>query len=382
MDVELLIHQGNLLREQRRPHEALACYAQAFVADLDSVSAWNNYGNVMREIGRPDRALPFLEHALRLDPRHEIANFNLAVCYLLLGDYQRGWKQYESRWNFEHLKGTMPNFGFPRWTGQDLKDKTILITGEQGLGDNIQFVRFAMVLHGLGARIKLMVPDTLIPLFGSGEIITQTLGFNDPSPQCDYWVPMMSIPGVIGTTLETLPNPLSYLIPDRSIQMDWAKRLGLKKKLRVGFSWSGRRDTWINQHKSVPFEYIKDMVSRAPTYEWINLQIDASEEESQVLADAGVKLFPGTVSNMSDTAGLLANLDVVISIDSAVSHLAGSMGIPTWLMLNQYATDWRWFLDRNDSPWYPSVRIFRQPAMDQWQPVVDRILGNLALFKI
>ena len=149
MDTELLIAQGNTHREQHQPELALACYAQAFVQQPESASAFNNYGNVMREMGFPDRAQPFLEHAIRLDPTNETSKFNLAVCYLLMGNYQQGWPAYEDRWNFEHLKGALPDLPQPRWTGQSLVGKTILVIGEQGLGDTVQFLRFTTNLRQL-----------------------------------------------------------------------------------------------------------------------------------------------------------------------------------------------------------------------------------------
>jgi tetratricopeptide (TPR) repeat protein len=169
MDTNTLIAQGNDLRAQHRPLEALKCYAQAFVDDPDSSAAWNNYGNVMRECGQPQRAIPFLQHAIILEPTSATAQFNLAVALLQMGNYEHGWRQYETRWNYEHLAGQLPKYTQPRWTGQDLKDKTILVEGEQGHGDNIQFVRFIYNLHTMGAKIKLKVTDSLIPLFAGSH---------------------------------------------------------------------------------------------------------------------------------------------------------------------------------------------------------------------
>jgi hypothetical protein len=382
MDLELLIHQGNEYRAQRLPDLALQCYAQVFATDPNNTSAWNNYGNVMREMGYPDRSIPFLEHCLRLDPQHEQANFNLAVALLLQGDYQRGWAQYERRWQFEHLKGMLPDLPQPRWAGESLRDKTLLIVGEQGLGDCIQFVRFTREVGLQGGRVILVVPDPLIPLFGTNETVIHTTGYEQPLPEFDVWVPMMSMPGVLGVTLENLDPPISYISANPALAQAWQQRLGPKTRMRVGFSWSGRRDTWINQHKSVPFPVILEMIQTNPQYQWINLQIDATPEESAALAEAGVDLYPGTIGNMADTAGLLANLDVVISVDTAISHLSAAMGRPTWIMLNHYALDWRWLLGRGDSPWYPTARLFRQPGMDQWQPVTAQIQRYLKTFTI
>lgn len=380
MTVDDLIEQGNQHRANNEPSQALACYAQAFVEDFNSASAWNNYGNVIREMGYPDRARPFLEQAIRIDPKHVTARFNLAVALLLMGDYEQGWPAYESRWNFEHLAGTLPAYPQPRWQGEDLKGRTILIIGEQGLGDCIQFVRYMEPVQALGARIILQVPTALISLFQIEG--GKTIGFDQPVPDFDVWCPMMSLPAVMKTTVATIPRSLAYIQPAAAAVSDWHQRLGSKTRLRVGVSWSGRRDSWINQHKSVPFELIAEMIRRNPQYQWVNLQVDADEEQSRILAESGVSVYAGTIQCMADTAALIACLDVVISVDSAVSHLSAAMGRSTWIMLNDYAVDWRWFVDRGDSPWYPTVKLFRQPCQGDWTAVLDRIQRFLPTFTV
>ena len=380
MNAEQLVEAGNQCRSENNPGQALLYYAQAYTKDPDNFSAWNNYGNVLRECGRPDRAIPFLETALKIIPDQPTANFNLAVAYLLSGDYARGWPQYETRWNFEHLNGLLPNPPEPRWTGQDLKDKTLLIFAEQGHGDNIQFIRFVRTLIASGAKIKLQINTNLIPLF-SGSPMT----FYSPEQDCgefDYWIPIMSIPGVLGVTLENLPQDLQYIEADKRLTQEWQKRLGFKKRLRVGFCWSGRRDTWINQHKAMPFIEMLTLIKQNPDYEWINLQIDCTPEEEQILIDAGVTSYSGSIRNFGDTAALVHHLDVVLSVDTAIAHLAGAMGRSTWIMLNAYGLDWRWLLDRDDSPWYPSARLFRQPAMGDWKSVREKIHKFLSWNKI
>ena len=381
MDTNYLIAQGNTHREQGLYDDALQCYALAFAQDPDSAAAFNNYGNVQRELGRPDRAVPFLQHAVALEPRNPTAQFNLAVAYLLQGDYARGWPQYESRWSYEHLAGTEPEFPQPRWRGEDIQGKTLLVVGEQGHGDNIQFVRFLYNLHVMGARLKLQVTAGLVPLLESSEIIEWTGTYGDDAGEFDMWVPIMSIPGVLGITLENLPRPVQYLNARSDLAREWLTRLGPKRRLRVGFSWSGRRDNWLNRYKGVPFREILKMIQAHPEYEWINLQIDADPSEEDQLAQAGVTRFPGAVSGFHDTAALITCLDVVVAVDTAVAHLAAALGRPTWLMLNGYATDWRWLLTREDSPWYSTVRIFRQPEYGAWQPVLDRITQYLSWFK-
>ncbi len=375
-----LIEQGNQHRAENQPAQALACYAQAFVADHASAAAWNNYGNVIREMGFPDRARPFLEQAIAIDPGHTTARFNLAVALLLAGDYEQGWKAYEHRWNFEHLAGTLPAYSQPRWQGEDLQGRTILIIGEQGLGDCIQFVRYVEPLQALGARIVLQVPTTLITLFQiSGGI---TIGFDEIVPDFDVWCPMMSLPAVMKTTLDSIPRSLAYIQAAADAVSQWHEKLGQKNRLRVGISWSGRRDTWINQHKSVPFDLVLNMIQRNPQYQWVNLQVDVDEYQSRMLTESGVSMYPGTIHCMADTAALISCLDVVISVDSAVSHLSAALGRPTWIMLNQFAVDWRWLINRGDSPWYPTVKLFRQPEQGDWTTVINRIQRFLPTFTI
>lgn len=382
MNSDQLVEQGNQFRSQGNPEQALACYAQAFVIDRNHASAFNNYGNVLRELGDPRGAIPFLERAISLYPDFKVAKFNLAVSYLLAGDYQRGWPAYEARWDFEHLEGTLPTLPKPRWQGEDLKDKTILVVGEQGHGDNIQFVRFLYHLHQMGGKVLLQVGDSLIPLFSGKGVIDAVYRFDQEPEHYDFWIPIMSIPALIGLTLERMPKSLSYLVAPSSSVANWAKTLGPKTKMRIGICWSGRRDTWINQHKGLPFEKAIELIKRHPQHHWINLQVDCTAEEEAILANLGVLTFPGQVNNFSDTAGLLMHLDVVLSVDTAVAHLAGSLGRSTWIMLNNYAVDWRWLLNTDSSPWYPSAILYRQPGYGNWDAVIDKVSKHLTLVKI
>lgn len=382
MTSQQLIEQGNQLRADRRPRDALTHYAQAFLQDPDSAAAWNNYGNVMRECGEPARSVPFLQHAAILDPNNVTAHFNLAVAWLMMGNWTQGWAQYEWRWQYEHLAGTLPQYPQPRWTGQDLRGRTILVQGEQGHGDNIQFVRFVYNLHLLGARIKLRVTDGLIPLLSNSEIIHSVQRYNDSDTDFDYWIPIMSLPGVLGVTVENLPKPVNYLNPAANLAQAWLQHLGPKTRMRVGIAWSGRRDAWLNTHKGMPFEQALDLIRRHPEVEWVNLQIDATEEESAVLSAAGVRQFPGAIQSFADTAALISAMDVVISVDTAVAHLSGALGRPTWILINWFASCWRWMAKRDDCPWYSTARLFRQPAQDDWQSVIGRVSQYLSWFKV
>ena len=381
MNTEQLIHQGNQAREKNDPELALRYYAQALTEDRNSASAFNNYGNVLRECGDPAGAVPFLQRSIQLAPAHPTAQFNLAVAYLLAGDYVRGWPQYETRWNYEHLAGTLPQFDQPRWTGQDIRDRTVLVIGEQGHGDSIQFIRFLSDIKARGARTVLVADPALIPLF-TGPNVDNIIAFGEPLPTFDYWTPIMSIPGLVGSTAENLASMQYYLTADAKLQQAWQQVLGPKTRLRVGFCWSGRRDTWINRHKAMPFEVILELIRRNPGYEWVNLQVDCTEAEEAELVSAGVVAYPGSIKSFADSAALIMHMDVVLTVDTAVAHLAGALGRPTWVMLSQYALDWRWLLNRDSSPWYTTATLFRQPVMADWQSVTDKIHKFLSWYKI
>jgi hypothetical protein len=382
MHTEQLIAHGNTARDENNPEAALAYYAQAFTQDRHSAAAFCNYGNVLRESGDPEGAIPFLQRSIQLDPNNITTQFNLAVAYLLKGDYARGWPQYEVRWKYEHLNGLLPNLVQPRWTGQDLKDKTILVMAEQGHGDNIQFIRFVGDLASRGGRVVVQVNESLIPLFQHIPSISRLYAPIDIISEFDYWTPIMSIPGVLGTTLENLTHSQFYLKADDRLAKAWLKRLGPKKRLRIGFCWSGRRDTWINRHKAMPLDVMLALIRRNTAYEWINLQADCTPAEEAALIAAGVTVYPGHIPDFAVTAALVHHLDVVIGVDTAVSHLAGALGRPTWVMLNQFGLDWRWLLDRDSSPWYSTARLFRQPKMGDWASVTERIHQYLTWFKI
>ena len=382
VNTEHLIEAGNTCRERNDPEGALKHYAEALTQDRNSASAFNNYGNVLREIGEPAAAIPFLERAIQLAPTAATPNFNLAVALLLTGDYARGWPQYEHRWTFEHLAGTLPTHQQPRWSGQDLKDKTILVIQEQGLGDVIQFVRFIFGLHATGARVILQVNNNLAPLFAGSPVIDKIIDIADTPTDFDYWTPIMSIPRILGVTLQNLPHQLQYLAARADLVRQWQEVLGVKRQLRVGMCWSGRPDSWINRHKGMPFDTALALIKRNPQIEWHNLQAECTPEHVHELEVAGVRCHPGLIKDFGDTAALIHHLDVVISVDTAVAHLAGALGRPTWIPLNWYGTDWRWGLGQDNTAWYPSARLFRQSELGDWDTVTDRIHQYLSWFKV
>ena len=384
MTYQELIDLGITYREQTEPERCLQCFGQAFILEPDSAAAFNNYGNTLREMGQPIRAIPFLQHACLLDPDMSTAQFNLSVALLLSGDLRNGMQQYESRWKFEHLQGLLPELSQPKWRGETLTDKTILVLGEQGHGDIIHFSRFIADLKKYNPqKICFQVGLDMVELISKSDVFqgVEVSDYANGLPKFDTWSMLMSLPIGLNVDYGTLNSPLQYInAPARTVQ-EWSQRLGPKTRQRIGIGWSGRRDTWINRHKAVKFDNIVDLIRRNPDQEWINLQADATNEENSVLASLGVQQYPGTIKDWADTAGLMHHLDLVIGVDTSISHLAGAMGRPLWVMLPQYALDWRWLLDRDDSPWYPSAKLFRQTVRGDWTSVVDRITQYLSWWK-
>ena len=243
-------------------------------------------------------------------------------------------------------------------------------------------MRFLFNLHVAGARVLFQVTDGLIPMLAGSDVVAWVGRYSDTPPEFDYWIPIMSVPGVLGITIENLPKVVSYLNAHQDLFQQWQQRLGPKKRMRVGFCWSGRKDNWLNTHKGMPFDRMTELIRRNPTYEWINLQVDASAEEDAELVALGVTRYPGTIHSFADTAALIAHMDVVLSVDTSIAHLSAALGRPTWLMLNWFAPCWRWMLNRDSSPWYSAMRIFRQPAQDDWTAVTKKIEQYLSWFKV
>lgn len=382
MNSHQLVNQGNQLRSEDQYHEALAHYARAFVDDPENKDAWNNYGNVLREIGEPRRAIPFLQHACALDPEFVTAQFNIAIASLLAGDYKLGFEQYEWRWKYEHLANTKPQHQKPEWQGEDLQGKTILVQSEQGFGDVIQFSRFLYDLHLRGADILFVCMTGLVPLFQPSYVIKQCTADLDSLGDFDYWVSIMSLPRILGITQDTIRHDLSYIESQPEYINSWATRLGTKTKMRVGICWSGRRDNWVNRYKGVPVEHFIALTKKFPQHEWISLQAEVYETENEQISNSSIKSFPGSIQTWADTAGLVHHLDLVISVDTSVAHLSGAMGRPTWIPLTKFAVDWRWGTQGNQTPWYPSAQLFRQQEFGDWNTVFEKLVKFLDYYKV
>ena len=312
----------------------------------------------MYEIKRLDEAQACFERALKIKPDYAEAHCNWALCRILVGDFDHGWKSNEWRWETAHLRKEKRNFVQPLWLGSnEITGKTILLHSEQGFGDTIQFCRYVPLVAERAARVILEVPESLRELMetltGSAQIVPK----GEPLPQFDLHCPLMSLPLAFKTRLESIPCATPYLGALPSAVKSWNARLGQRRRSRVGLVWSGRPEHKNDHNRSLKLSTLLPLLDCDVTF--ISLQREVRPGDAATLKGLDIVHFGGELKNFSDTAAIISNLDVVISVDTSVAHLAGALGTPVWILL-PFVPDWRWLLDREDSPWYPTARLFRQ----------------------
>jgi hypothetical protein len=329
-------------------------------------------------------ALDSYDRALSLRPDFADAHYNEAICRLLLGDFKRGWQKHEWRWATAQLQNAKRNFPQPLWLGsQEIKGRTILLHAEQGLGDTIQFCRYAPLLAERGANVILEVQKPLRELVTTLGGAMRVTSRGDPLPAFDLHCPLLSLPLACETRLETIPSQTPYLSAVESKTRAWQARLGAHERPRVGLVWAGspRKElpgaNRIDSQRSIAFDQL------APLFEIAACEFYSLHKGDDALEQLRASAWRHAVvdrtdelQNFSDSAALIENLDLIISVDTSVAHLAGALGKPLWL-LNRYNTCWRWLADREDSPWYPTARLFRQDATREWTLVMARVAAAL-----
>ena len=370
---------ANILRDLGRFDEALFNYEQAITLDPSHVNAHINRSNTLREVGRPEEALDSIDQIIKLDPHHALANFNKACLKLLMGDYEEGFLLYEWRWQSGQI-GNARNFIQPLWLGyQPISGKTLLIHAEQGLGDTIQFCRYAPMAVALGAKVILEVPKPLVSLLSTLKGDIEVVEQGKPLPDFDLHCPMMSLPLAFRTTVQSIPADIPYLFADTEKKAYWAQKLGEKTKLRVGLVWSGgfrpnQPDTWsVNQRRNIPLSKLAEILTPDIAFYSLQKGEDAAAQLKALNASFQGRFevidYTDEFGVFSDTAAFVDNLDLVIAVDTSTAHLAGALGKRVWL-LNRYDTDWRWFTKGFDSPWYPTLTVFRQAQMGDWSSAI------------
>ncbi len=375
-DAGAWVNRGAALLALNRPVQALAAFDQAVRLAPDFAAGHVNRGAALRELNRPLEALVSFDAALRLVPDSIEALCNRGVCRLLLGDLLAGFEGHEHRWRVEPGLSDRRPFSQPQWTGAEaVAGKTVLLHAEQGFGDTLNFVRYAPLLAERGARVVIEVQPALAPLLSGMTGVDAVVTRGEALPDFDLHIPMMSLPLAFRTDLDTIPPPSAGLAAPADRVAAWAGRLGPRTRLRVGVVWSGKPTHHNDHNRSIPLErFLKALPEGVEAFSLLDRVRDA---DAAVLdANPRIRRFDGQIADFADTAALAAAMDLVISVDTSAAHLAAAMGRPTWVLL-PFAPDWRWLLEREDSPWYPSVRLFRQPALEDWDSVLDRVRGEL-----
>lgn len=373
---ESYIGRGSTYRLMGKYKEALRDFAMAFVIEPTHSAAYSNYGNSLREFGRPDIAIPFLQAAVNLNDNDHHFKLNLAVSYLMLGDFDIAWKYYDSRWYFDSDQSQKPVLPGPEFDGtQNIENKNILVYGEQGLGDHIQFSRYIYLLEDLKANVIFACRPPLVNFFTSNFPKSKVNSMVEESIAYDYHVPLMSLPKIFKTTIDTIPFSGKYLNASPTSIDKWSKRLGPKNKMHIGINWAGNKNAFITKFRKLP---LNDMLRlNSSNVQLVNLYYDITEEEKAILTKNNILDFSSELTDFDDEAGLIANMDLVVTVDTVTAHLAGALGIPTWVMLADYGCDWRWFLERSDSPFYSCVKLFRKKENEDWSAVLDQVRNIL-----
>jgi tetratricopeptide (TPR) repeat protein len=366
-----LLNRGNVLMKLDRMDEALASYDRALALDPTSVMAWTNRATISIVLGRFADAITAHERALALDPDNAEVHRNLGLARLTVGDLTRGFADFEWRWRTAEFRRRFHDQ--PPWSGDtDLAGKTILLHGEQGLGDAIQFCRYAPLVARRGARVIVEVVPALAELMRTLPDVAAVVTVGDAMPGFDLYCALMSLPHALGTTLATIPAAVPYLSASAQRVATWRDRLAAVPSPRIGVTWAGNPQHSNDVRRSIALPDLLPTLAAAPA-SIVTLQKELRPGDAELLArHPHIIQLGDELVTFDDTAAAIAALDLVIAVDTSVAHLAGALGKPVWILVT-LAPDWRWLLDRDDSPWYPTARLFRQAARHDWSDVIARI---------
>jgi Tfp pilus assembly protein PilF len=370
---------GLVLRDQGQTVEAAAHFRRALQLDSNYVDAASNLGLALQDLGQLDEAAACYKRAIELNANYVDAYWNQSLLLLLRGDFERGWTEYEWRW--QHKKAVSRRFTQPRWDGRPLEGKTILLYAEQGFGDTIQFIRYAPMVKSLGATVVVECQKRLAKLLASAPGIDQLITEGQEYPDFDFHAPLLSLPGVFKTVLATIPATVPYLFADPALIAYWREKLSQFSGFRIGINWHGRVGDPQSARRDIPLENFLPL-AQLPGVRLISLQKSPPSNMSHAscLPAEIIDLGPDvdqTRGAFVDTAAIMMNLDLVITSDTSVPHLAGALGVPVWVALPSIP-EWRWLLDRSDSPWYPTMRLFRQPTAGDWTTVFVEMQSTLS----
>ncbi len=358
---------GNVCHSLREEPRAAKLYQRATELDPQNFKAWNNLANTLRGLSQLDAALEAYDHALRLEPDSAVTRCNRALALLSAGRLDEGFREFEWRWQALNLR----NYPEPRWNGELADNKTVFVFAEQGLGDTIQFVRYLRLVRQRAGRVIFECQRELRSLVqGSGcaHVVVET---GESLPEFDCYTSLLSLPALFGTTLGSIPDQIPYLTAPDAIALP-EKPL---QRLKVGLVWSGNPAFGDDALRSVPLAELQPVLN-TPGISFLRLQRNVRPEDEEALKTAPLLKIDQVFSDLGHAAAAINQLDLVISVDTAVAHLAGALGKRVWLLL-RYSPDWRWLLNRTDSPWYPTMRLFRQVQPGEWKSPVAEIAARL-----
>jgi hypothetical protein len=399
-----LFEKGMLAKAALNLDEAAALFSRAVALDPGFAQARLNLGNVLVRLGDPEAALPQYQAVLDQTPNYALAEMNLGVALtalnrhhdailaydralavapafqearyrkalqlLRLGRFDEGWPLHEARWDCASHR-SKPYADKPYWLGEaDIAGETLLVYAEQGFGDTLQFCRYLALVAQRGARVVLHADTALWPLLEGLPGVQALVSQGDARPAVDRHVSLMSLPLAFRTTLQTIPDPGGYLVAPQDRVRHWAGRLPRTARRRIGLAWSGNPEHHDDHNRSIPTDAVLGLVTE--DVEWVCLQTQLRDGDAEALARAGAVNLVDEIRDFADTAALAASCDLVLSVDTSIAHLAGALGLPTWVLL-PFSADWRWMTQDDARPWYAGTKLFRQPAIGDWRSVLGRV---------
>jgi len=379
-DYATYYNQAILFYKLKDFQASLNSYNQLLKINPQFILGYLNRGNLLKELQRVDESVQDYESIISLDPNHRIAKQNKSLALLLGGRFSEGWKYYEYRWKRKSFTFHECTFAAELSQNPDgLKGKTILLQGEQGFGDNIQFCRYAKLLANLGANVILEVLPPLVSLLKNVEGVSAVIPIGEKLPVVDYGSPLLSTPLAFKTDLSNIPSEKQYVFAEPEKIAQWEKRLGPKTKPRIGISWSSVSGFKGDDTRSMTLSELIQLLD-FNQYEYICLQKEIKESDLELFKKTPqIRFYGEDLTDFSETAALMTNLDLIISTCTSIPHLSAALGKPTWLLL-AHTPDWRWLLDRDDTPWYPTMRLFRQEHSGNWSGVIQHVKSELRAY--
>jgi tetratricopeptide (TPR) repeat protein len=382
---DFLINLANTHLDLGQIDDALATYDLAIELKPGSAEVYNNMGNALRSFNRLTEAIEALRRAIEIRPDYADAQWNLGLAYLSVGRFQEGWKLYEARYSdgMDRRIVSIPTLDFPRWKGEQLRDKSLLIYPEQGYGDYIQFIRYSAVLKDQGLkRLSVVCSKPLVPLLKTARGVDEVLTLDQSLPRHDFWSFPLSLPLHFKTEMDSIPAEIPYLNPESSRIEFWRNRFPKTTKRLVGLVWKGDAIHKNDRHRSLPDLRTLRQLWSIPGIVFVSLQKGSGENEAispppeQPIINLGSE-----IGDFGDSAAIISQLDLVISVDTAIVHVAGALGKKCWVLLPVIGSDWRWLADRGDSPWYPNaLRLFRQAKGTTWTDTIELVAHELGIW--